>query len=372
MVVEEKRSLIEVQLREELYGTAHQPHGDRQEGRAGRVAVSRSMARSIPTTSPSRSATRLLQYRTIPLCALGSRRSRLRSGRLAEAIEGHRQAHRPISARAARTTARPRCPRARGAYAGIGCHYMAQLDGPRDHGFTQMGGEGANWVGEARSRAATSSRTWATAPITIRAIAGDPLQRSRPGVNITYKILFNDAVAMTGGQPVDGQISRAADRPPGRVPKASSASRWSRTSRTSIPPAALASRHHLHHRDDSTRSSASCARPGRLAADLRPDLRHREAPPAQARRLSRSGQARASSTSWSAKAAAIAACKSNCVSVQPLETEFGRKRQIDQSNCNKDFSCVKGFCPSFVTVHGARIEEGGRACSDGRLPRSAP
>jgi indolepyruvate ferredoxin oxidoreductase len=244
------------------------------------------------------------------------------------------------------------------AYAGIGCHYMVQWMDRSTHGFTQMGGEGANWIGEAQ---------FSKRPHVFQNLGDGTYNHSgymairaaiAAGVNITYKILFNDAVAMTGGQPNEGgltvpQIARqvAAEGArrvvvvtdePGKYAKSED---W---------PRGLT----IHHRDELIAIQQELAAiPGVTV------LIYDQTCAAEKRRRRKRGQfpdpdKRVIINELVCEGCGDCGVKSNCVSVQPLETEWGRKRTIDQSNCNKDFSCVKGFCPSFVTVHGAKLKRG--------------
>ena len=240
------------------------------------------------------------------------------------------------------------------AYAGIGCHYMAQWMDRSTSGFTQMGGEGANWIGEA---------PFSNRPHVFQNLGDGTYNHSgymamraaiASGVNITYKILYNDAVAMTGGQKNDGTLSvpmvarQVAAEGAKRVvvvtdepDKYLKGEDW---------PTGLT----IHHRDDLMAVQTELADvPGVTV------LIYDQTCAAEKRRRRKRGtfpdpDKRVIINELVCEGCGDCGIVSNCVSVQPLETEFGRKRIIDQSSCNKDFSCVKGFCPSFVTVHGAK------------------
>ena len=260
------------------------------------------------------------------------------------------------------------------AMAGIGCHVHGDLDGPpTPQTFTHMGGEGVPWIGQApfTERTAHLRRISATAPTTIPA-SWRSARRSRPGVNITYKILYNDAVAMTGGQPVDGglTVAQIARQVAAEGVKTIASSP---TSRTSIRASYFAGRRRRSIiATSSTPCSASCARSTGLTV-----LIYDQTCAAEKRRrrkrghVSRSGEARVHQRARLRRLRRLRR-QSNCVSVQPVETEFGRKRRIDQSSCNKDYSCVKGFCPSFVTVEGGKLRKAdARRPTVGAVRRSA-
>ena len=226
------------------------------------------------------------------------------------------------------------------------------LDGPRDHGLhadgrrrRQLDRRGA--VLQARR---TCSRTSATARISIPA-RWRSARRVAAGVNITFKILYNDAVAMTGGQPLDGGLTVRDDRPQVLAEGVDDGRRRHRRARTSIRIGAhaRAACACYHRRELDAGAEASCARSPGVSV-----LIYDQTCAAEKRRRRKRGTVPIRDKRVFINQAVCEGCgdcgvKSNCVAVQPLETEFGRKRAIDQSACNKDFSCLNGFCPSFVT-----------------------
>jgi indolepyruvate ferredoxin oxidoreductase len=365
IVVEEKRSLIEVQVREELYGTANQPVCIGKKDESGNWLF------------PVKAA---LDSNDVAIC-LGERLMKYASdenlaGRVARLKEAQRVLREtqdvavriPYFCSGCPHNSSTKVPEGSRAYAGIGCHYMVQWMDRATLGFTQMGGEGANWIGEA---------PFSTRPHVFQNIGDGTYNHSgymairgaiASGVNITYKILFNDAVAMTGGQKNDGgldvpQIARqvaaegakrvvvVTDEPH----KYASGTKW---------PDGLT----VHHRDDLDAVQRELAQiPGCTV------LIYDQTCAAEKRRRRKRGQfpdpdKRVIINELVCEGCGDCGVQSNCVSVQPLETEFGRKRTIDQSSCNKDFSCVKGFCPSFVTVEGAKLKKGNGVATPADLP----
>jgi indolepyruvate ferredoxin oxidoreductase len=354
IVVEEKRSLIEVQLREELYGTANQPTciGKKDEQGQWLFPVKGALD---PNDIAVAIGERLLNYHDSE--ELRGRVSRLRQAQRTLGETRDIAARVPTFCSGCPHNSSTKVPEGMRAYAGIGCHYMVQWMDRSTDGFTQMGGEGANWVGEASFSRRDhvfqnlGDGTWNHSGILALRFA------LSSKVNITYKLLFNDAVAMTGGQRHEGgltvdalarqvaaegvrRIALVSDEPD----KYPTGTDW---------PAGIT----FHHRDDLETVQRDIAEIPGVTVVI-----YDQTCAAEKRRRRKRGEfpdpdKRVFINTLVCEGCGDCGVQSNCVAVQPVETEFGRKRQIDQSNCNKDFSCVKGFCPSFVTVEGARIRK---------------
>ncbi|WP_288730056.1 indolepyruvate ferredoxin oxidoreductase family protein [uncultured Pseudoxanthomonas sp.] len=253
------------------------------------------------------------------------------------------------------------------AMAGIGCHYMVTWMGRHTDTFTHMGGEGVPWAGQAPFTATPhvfqnlgDGTYFHSGTLAIR-------QSVAAGVNITYKILYNDAVAMTGGQPVEGAptvpgIARQmrAEGIDTIVVVSDDIGKWNDPA---LFPAGVQffDRRELDAVQKRLREvegvsiliyDQTCATEKR-----RRRKRGKLADPAR----------RAVVNSLVCEGCGDCGEKSFCVSVLPKDTEYGRKRAIDQSACNKDFSCVEGFCPSFVTVVGGTPRKGRRVDAAARL-----
>jgi indolepyruvate ferredoxin oxidoreductase len=264
-----------------------------------------------------------------------------------------------------------RVPEGSRAIAGIGCHSMALLMPERATGtLTHMGGEGATWIGQAPFTEEKhvfqnlGDGTYAHSGLmAIRAAAA-------AGVNITYKILYNDAVAMTGGQPVECAFSVA------QIAQQVLAEGVRRVVVLSENPAAhrgkLPDGVELRPREDLERVQCALRETAGLTV-----LIYDQTCAAEKRRRRKRGRSPEPPERVFINEAVCEGCgdcseQSNCISVQPAETEFGRKRRIDQSSCNKDFSCLNGFCPSFVTVRGAMPRKATAAAADEALFAQLP
>jgi indolepyruvate ferredoxin oxidoreductase len=243
------------------------------------------------------------------------------------------------------------------ALAGIGCHYLAQFMDRSTATFTQMGGEGAPWIGQAPFTetphvfANLGDGTYThSGVLAVRAAVAAK-------VNITYKLLFNDAVAMTGGQPIDGGLTvpsltrQLAAEGVGRI-----------TVVTDDPDkyavdAGFAPNATVRHRDGLDAAQRELREIAGVTAIV-----YDQTCAAEKRRRRRRGRfpdpaKRVVINDLVCEGCGDCSRTSNCLSVVPIETEFGRKRAIDQSSCNKDYSCLEGFCPSFVTVNGGRLRK---------------
>lgn len=247
-----------------------------------------------------------------------------------------------------------RVPDGSRAAAGIGCHIMSMWMDRNADAFTQMGGEGCNWVG--------------SAPFTnekhIFVNLGDGTyfhsgllairQAVAAKVNATYKILFNDAVAMTGGQPVEGQLTvdqivrQLQGEGVGSIVVV--ADDPARVLSIGVPPGTRVEERSLL--DSIQRELREV--PGVTA------IVYDQTCAAEKRRRRKKKQMpdpdqRVFINPLVCEGCGDCSVQSNCVAVEPLETTFGRKRRINQSSCNKDYACLNGFCPSFVTLKGAKI-----------------
>ena len=353
LVVEEKRGLIEGQVKELLYGMPAPPL---VEGK--RDALGEPLFPSHGSLSANRIAIALAER-------LLARRE---DAALRRALEGLQAAERAAAAYQPPMLRLPYfcpgCPHSSSthvpegskALAGIGCHFMVQWMDRATRRFTQMGGEGASWLGEA---------PFSTRPHIFQNVGDGTFYHSgslavraavASGANVTFKILFNDAVAMTGGQKMEtGNLDVPA------ITRLLEAEGVAEIAVVTDEPrkypigASLAAGTRVAHRDGLDAVQRRLREvPGVTA------LIYDQTCAAEKRRRRKRGAMSDPDERLFINELVCEGCgdcgrASNCVAIQPLETELGRKRRIDQSSCNKDFSCLDGFCPSFVSVKGARL-----------------
>ncbi len=370
MVVEEKRALIEVQIKEYLYNAKIRPpiigkHDEEgkwlfpAKGALEPVQVALALARRITERMEAPD----IRAKIAELEA--AERQALKAQTLVERI--------PYFCAGCPHNTSTVVPEGSRAYAGIGCHYMAQWMDRSTEGFTQMGGEGANWVGEApfsKRRHVFQNLGDGTfihsGSLAIRAAVVS-------GTNVTFKLLYNDAVAMTGGQPLDGHMSVQ------QMAHAIAAEGVQRIAVVSDEPekyggtASFPAGTTIFHRDDLDSVQKDLAKSDGVTL-----LIYDQTCASEKRRRRKRGaypdpDKRVIINELVCEGCGDCGVQSNCVAIEPVETEFGRKRAIDQDACNKDFSCLKGFCPSFVTAHGAQKKKpAAKALPDASVFASLP
>jgi indolepyruvate ferredoxin oxidoreductase len=381
LVVEEKRQVIEYQLKEELYnwradvrpnvlGKFDEPEGDSTGGEWSMPNPSdnwllRAKADLTPAIIAKAIAKRLKKLGLAPsgsdIAARMDQRIAVIEAReksLAE-IKTDTGERAPWFCSGCPHNTSTRVPEGSRAVAGIGCHYMAVWMDRSTSTFTQMGGEGVTWVGQ---------QPFTTEPH-IFANLGDGTyfhsgslairQSIAAGVNITYKVLYNDAVAMTGGQQV-------GERPEGhsvvQIMNSLVSEGVAKLVIVTDQPekyegVALAPGATVHHRDELDRIQREFRELKGTTAIIYDQTCATEKRRRRKRGKMLDPEKRVVINELVCEGCGDCSVQSNCLSVEPVETEFGRKRRINQNTCNKDYSCVKGFCPSFVTVEGGQLKK---------------
>ncbi|PMS32126.1 indolepyruvate ferredoxin oxidoreductase [Trinickia symbiotica] len=371
LVVEEKRQILEYAIKEELYnwpdGQRPRVFGkfDEKDGAGGEWSV------------PMGNWLLPAHYELSPALIAKAIATRLEKFELPSDVRARIEARIAVIQAKEKALAKPRVtaerkpwfcsgcphntstnvPEGSRAMAGIGCHYMSLWMDRETSTFSQMGGEGVPWTGQAPFTSEKhifanlgDGTYFHSGLLAIRAAIAAK-------VNITYKILYNDAVAMTGGQPVDGvltvpQITHqlAAEGAAKIVVVTDEPQKYHGTT-------LLAAGVTVHHRDELDAVQRELREvPGTTI------LIYDQTCATEKRRRRKKGEFPDPARRVVINEAVCEGCgdcsvQSNCLSVEPLETEYGTKRQINQSSCNKDFSCLKGFCPSFVTVEGGQLRK---------------
>jgi indolepyruvate ferredoxin oxidoreductase len=240
------------------------------------------------------------------------------------------------------------------AFAGIGCHFMALWMDRKTETYTHMGGEGVPWVGvapftkEKHVFANLGDGTYFhSGSLAIR-------QAVASGANITYKLLYNDATAMTGGQHVDGELS--PQQVTFQMHSEGIREIYLVSENPHLYPASdIAPGVKVAHRDDLDAVMRTCRELKGTSAIVFVQTCAAEKRRRRKRGLMEDPARRVLINPAVCEGCGDCSVQSNCISVEPLETELGRKRTINQSTCNKDYSCLKGFCPSFVTIDGGKL-----------------
>ena len=254
-------------------------------------------------------------------------------------------------------------PKGARAGGGIGCHTMALWMDRGTSGLTQMGGEGMSWVGEAPfSKTGHVFQNLGDGTYNHSGILAIRAALA-VGTNITYKILFNDAVAMTGGQPNEGDLSAY------RIVAEVQAMGVQNIAvvydpKEAVDLARFPSNVEKHTRDAMITVQEKFSKIKGVSVIV-----YIQTCAAEKRRRRKRGQfpdpdKRVFINTDICEGCGDCGVQSNCVSIVPVETELGRKRAIDQSSCNKDYSCVSGFCPSFLTLQGAQMKKSATAQVD--------
>ena len=348
LVVEQKRAFVEEQLRSLLFGT---PAGGRVEviGKAGAYMA-------LPATGELDAkaiATALAHALATPEQAASSYLAEVRCAEaaLADAGVDAKHARLPVYCPGCPHNISTRVPAGSRAGAGIGCHYMAQWMGRNTHLPTHMGAEGANWIGQApftdEQHVFVNLGDGTYFHSGLLAIRG----AVAAGVNVTYKILANDAVAMTGGQQVDGELTVAdivAQVTAEGVAAVRVVADDPRRHRRRKAALNVAPREDLQAVQRELRATPGCTvlvYDQTCAAELRRRRRRGLAPDPDVRVVINDAVC---------EGCGDCSAQSSCAAIEPLPTELGVKRTINQTACNKDVSCLAGFCPAMVTLTGAR------------------
>ena len=350
LVVEEKRGIIESAFKECFYDTPGRKP-ERMVGKTDEFGADLVpwVGELTPLQLASIVAARL--DAALPGLNLGER-ARALARRPAEALSAHGAVRRPHFCSGCPHNSSTKVPEGSIALSGIGCHLMATWMDRNTESFIQMGGEGVNWVGRslfngnAHAFQNLGDGTFHhSGSLAIR-------QAVAAGTNITFKILYNDAVAMTGGQPVDGPLSVQAVahcvRAEGVERIALVSDDTGKFAKRDLPPNTS-----IHDRADLDAVQRELREVPGVSV-----LIYDQICAAEKRRRRKRGQLPAAQRHVVINDLVCEGCgdcslESNCLSVAPKETWLGRRRRIDQNSCNQDFSCLNGFCPSFVTLEGA-------------------